>query len=108
MVALARPSGPNRVRLEDLEVGATVSDYEPVSRKDLIALVARAAASLDDGAALADIHARLGKGIRGMTSPTPIEGPIAERLSELDRIFVSALESRKLEGLVEQLEQLLS
>jgi hypothetical protein len=76
-----------------------VDDHKPLNNTELLSLLAEA-----DGLAeverncqrLAQIQCRLGDAIPGMTCPNPIDSPVAEKLNELDSLYVEAKNAGKL------------
>ena len=76
-----------------------VNDHTPINNAELLQLLAEAdslALTEQNCQRLNAIQCRLGDAIPGMTCPEPIEGPVASRNNELNRLYVEAKEAGKL------------
>jgi len=79
---------PHRdILIPDSEVAP---DHHPLNWDDVVQLMSWARLSYDCQC-INQIHVRLVQGIPGMECPSPIDGPVAEKLFELDELFVDAL-----------------
>lgn len=72
---------------------------QPLNNAELLSLLAEAdslALTEKNCQRLSAIQCRLADAIPGMTCPHPIYGPVADRLNELDSLYVEAKEAGKL------------
>jgi hypothetical protein len=69
------------------------SIYQPLTIEEIENLLHEAAYHKEnhDGQKVARIQVRLNNGIRGMESPRQIDGPVAEKLNQVDEKFVHFL-----------------
>lgn len=79
-----------------------IPDYYPLSKRDVKHLLTIASESRD-GQEIASIQVRLGQGIPGMQCPREIDGPVAEKLNQLDKYFVGHFRIASIEEMVDGL-----
>lgn len=79
-----------------------ISDYHPLSKADVKRLLSIASQSCD-GQEIASIQVRLGQGIPGMQCPREIDGPVAEKLNQLDEYYVKHFRIASIEEMVDAL-----
>lgn len=89
-------------------IDKVVSDYYPLNKREIANLLDTAAKNREDIQTVSEIQVRLDQGIEGMTCPRPITGKIAERLSELDRVFVKEYEKGSSPGTVDRLHRIMT
>lgn len=78
-----------RGKMNTEEKECTIVDYHPLTKDEIAELLRTAQASQGDATLLAQIQIRLSQGIRGMTSPHPTDGPVKERNSRLNELYVN-------------------
>lgn len=76
----------------------TVSDYYPLTTGEVIDLLEAARVLYDHrnthpsaSSEIASIQSRLAQGIPGSECPTPIDGPVAEKIATSDEAFITWL-----------------
>jgi hypothetical protein len=62
--------------------------YQPLTAVD-IAYLLEEARTAGDAQRVSRVQVRLVRGIQGITSPYPAEGPVAERMARLEQLFVT-------------------
>jgi hypothetical protein len=84
---------------DGIEVSVEVADYQPLTLAEVTELL-ELALPLKQGApsaarvqGLARIQCRLVRGISGMTCPSPIDGDVAQRMTDLESAYVYELGS---------------
>lgn len=73
-----------------------VNDHHPLDNAELLKLLAEAdSLALNEANVqrISAIQCRLADAIPGMTCPRPVDGLVAERLADLDHLYVQAKES---------------
>jgi hypothetical protein len=85
-----------------------VNNYAPLRKTDIAELLTLAQTAFNnrDGQGFSRIQVRFGKAIPGATCPHPIDGPVAERSTELDEFFVENARSGPTEHNVRELLRL--
>ena len=71
------------------DTNKNVSDYKPLTKPEISALLSFARENNDDCFLLAKVQVRLSQGITGMTCPRPIKGTVAVLLKILDSFYVN-------------------
>lgn len=80
-------------------------DYYPLSRDEIKKLLDMAAS---DPESASEIQVRLVQGIKGMTCPRPVTGPVAQKMGKLERIFVDRFHLGGTPDLVEAIMMLMN
>jgi hypothetical protein len=83
----------------------TVPDYHPLTYSELKGLVSLAFNG--SGKLHAQVQCRLTQAIEGHECPHPIEGPVAEKMSQLNSTFMAGIRGET-DGLVDKLANILN
>lgn len=86
----------------------TISDYHPLTKEEISKLLTTASNNLHDITIISEIQVRLDQGIVGITCPRPITGKVAEKLNELDSIFIKEYERKVTPDIVEKLYKVMT
>ena len=89
-------------------ISKVVSDYYPLNKREIANLLEMAAKNRDDAITVSEVQVRLDQGIAGITCPRPIKGKIAERLNELDSLFVKEYEKGSSPDIVDRLHRIMT
>jgi hypothetical protein len=75
--------------------------------RDQVQSLLEAASATDDYVQVAKIQCRLSDAVKGMTSPRPIDGPVAKRSAELNRVYVNGSRDGNLMELTDRIYDLI-
>lgn len=91
-----------------LDIKETVNDYYPLTKTEISKLLATAANNQGNLSLISEVQVRLNQGITGITCPRPITGKVANKLKELDNIFVKEYERGPSHDLVDKLYKIMT
>ena len=86
----------------------TVSDYYPLNKEEISKLLTIAANNKGNVKLVSEVQVRLDQGIVGITCPRPITGKEAEKLKELDNIFIEEYEKKVSPDTVDKLYKIMT
>ena len=89
-------------------INETVSDYYPLTKEEISELLTTAANNKGDVSLISGVQVRLNQGIVGITCPRPITGKVAEKLNELDKIFIKEYKSGSSPDTVDKLHKIMT
>ena len=89
-------------------INKTVSDYYPLTKTEISKLLTTAANNPGDVTIISEVQVRLNQGIVGITCPSPITGKVAEKLNELDKIFIKEYERGSSPDTVDKLHKIMT
>lgn len=72
----------------EIGISKVVNDHYPLNKEEIANLLKTAAQNWNDPTIVSEIQIRLNQGIVGITCPRPIKGKVAEKLIEMDRLFM--------------------
>lgn len=84
-----------------------VEDYHPLSREEIAELL-EAAAHTENTRHTAEIQDRLIQGIKGMTCPRRVDGPVAKRMFDLEWLFTSKRRLGATPDLLEKFDRIIN
>jgi hypothetical protein len=86
----------------------TISDYYPLTKEEISKLLTTAANNKGNVKLVSEVQVRLDQGIVGITCPRQITGKVAEKLKELDNIFIEEYEKKVSPDTVDKLYKIMT
>lgn len=91
-----------------VDINQTVSDYHPLTKEEISNLLTTVENNQDNVAIVSRIQVRLDQGIVGVTCPRPITGKVAEKLKELNNIFIREYKEKVSHDRVDKLYKIMT
>jgi len=92
----------------EIKIGKVASDYHPLNKREIANLLDTAAKHRGNVTAVSEVQVRLNQGIAGMTCPRPVTGKVADKLNELDNLFMKKYKEGSSPDTVDRLYQIMT